>query len=198
MSVKRRLFNFAVGVSLLLCVATCVLWVRGRFVGDCFSFHAFEDVGARSYWTERDLRFGRGGVGMNEWVKSRERDPTSSSPGYPDREILMFPFHMTGKPEIPNFCLGPEDEAGWYGFKHGAFAHIDRTNLRPRESGWQVVIPYWAIWLATSIFPSAWLLSDRARRRRLRRGLCGVCGYDLRASPGQCPECGALPASTVS
>jgi rubrerythrin len=35
----------------------------------------------------------------------------------------------------------------------------------------------------------------REHRRRVRLGLCLVCGYDLRHSPEQCPECGAVPAA---
>ena len=35
------------------------------------------------------------------------------------------------------------------------------------------------------------LIQRRAIRRRTA-GLCGTCGYDLRASSGTCPECGAM------
>jgi hypothetical protein len=51
------------------------------------------------------------------------------------------------------------------------------------------------------ILPAVWFIQFicRAVRNaragdRLRAGQCAWCGYDLRATPGRCPECGEIPA----
>lgn len=62
------------------------------------------------------------------------------------------------------------------------------------QEGRLFVLPYGVLAVLWAIPPSLRLCRSlrRARAsRRLRRGLCPACDYDLRASPGGCPECGA-------
>jgi hypothetical protein len=58
------------------------------------------------------------------------------------------------------------------------------------EAEWTISAPAWAL----ALLPLALaLLLHRRHRARLRReeaNLCRVCGYDLRATPDRCPECG--------
>jgi hypothetical protein len=52
-------------------------------------------------------------------------------------------------------------------------------------------IPFVAIAVATAMLPLVRLLILVRLLRRVRKGYCSQCGYDLRASIGHCPECGS-------
>lgn len=56
------------------------------------------------------------------------------------------------------------------------------------------IVPAWAVVLTQLVLPGAWIIRHLYRRRRRAlveaSGRCHVCGYDLRATPERCPECG--------
>lgn len=55
-----------------------------------------------------------------------------------------------------------------------------------------VSVPHWWVMLLVATLAVLGLNRWRVSRRRRKLGLCLVCGYDLRASVGRCPECGTL------
>ena len=70
------------------------------------------------------------------------------------------------------------------------------------QHGRVYTIPFWSLSLVFAVSPLAWLRA-RGRERRLTRrtrmweaGICPTCRYDLRATPGRCPECGKVASAT--
>jgi hypothetical protein len=57
-----------------------------------------------------------------------------------------------------------------------------------------ISIPY-AYVLAVTLVPLWWYWRWRRRQLRSAANRCVSCGYDLRASPERCPECGAFPGA---
>jgi hypothetical protein len=136
-------------------------------------------------------------------------------------QAQWFWFEGPGLPPGVNVVHGAESPQGWFRSPPApAPVHGDRwwnawgfQLLREREN-WPSVYsrtleksrllvgtPYWFPAGMSAVLPAMWLV--RARRARLRRrrknaGECARCGYDLRATPGRCPECGSVAAGAPS
>ena len=59
-------------------------------------------------------------------------------------------------------------------------------------TGWELGVSGWIPTIACLALP-LWKLVRRAKIKQ--PGLCATCGYDLRATPDRCPECGSVPRS---
>lgn len=56
-----------------------------------------------------------------------------------------------------------------------------------------LAIPYWFLTTLSGLPLAARGVQEIRAHRRRRRGRCAGCGYDLRATPDRCPECGHMP-----
>ena len=83
---------------------------------------------------------------------------------------------------------------------------LERVYFLYSSNDWEAIsravdsrsIPAWpfllAIVIVGSFLPIRWLIYVITRlEQRANDGLCPACGYDLRATPDKCPECGVVP-----
>ena len=98
---------------------------------------------------------------------------TEDLPGWPPG-LLTFPLNPADPPP-----LAPHE---WMGFGFGIAGGEGRACM-PAPA---------AIIALLAGSASAWAVVPRLRREGYVAGRCATCGYDLRASPGRCLECGAI------
>jgi hypothetical protein len=92
---------------------------------------------------------------------------------------------------------------------HGLVGDPDATQLSRVREQWhrRLDVAVWSVaWrhvflVAVLVLGLQGVIGVRRRARRaraVRENLCLHCGYDLRATPGRCPECGTMPQASYA
>ncbi len=167
---RYRIYIAVTVVSLVLCVAAAVLWARSLYVSD---------------WVvliHRHAPMQTSGAGAATWNGLFSLQATlkgKSDYGDPRDTLFQYNRQPTGGPMVYPF---DRSAARWVGFG-GTW----------RSGHFLLIVPVWAIVLVSGAAAIlSWWRARQVRKAR-RMGLCPACGYDLRASPDRCPECGVLP-----
>jgi hypothetical protein len=166
---RRRIVAIWSALSLLLLIATAVLWIRSYWVADSLDWNRGDGfiiaISSRGRFGSEQIHFGQQGGSWTFQGHGRQAPfklpinlPTSGVSGWPRLGILYI------------------------GLPSGGFMQ-----------GSCIILPAWLMAIGTGLLPAWWLASYR-RRLRLKRQqggeLCVSCGYDLRATTERCPECG--------
>lgn len=173
----RRLLNLLTVLSLLLFLTTVMLWFRSYRSLDEYCW--VDDATGRA--GEVVLLYGGVHVARVDNLATLARQANL--------------VQQTGWTATPLRSFGRAPSFDWQTFygrviverlQFLGFQWLTAT-LGSTDAMWSVRIPLWLPASVFAVLPALWLSKGLRRRRR---GLCPNCGYDLRANPDRCPECG--------
>jgi hypothetical protein len=153
--------------SLLVCVATTVVWVRRYARKDVVTVRVGEGV----FWSVEAIRGGIRVVRLGNSADTRGIGWIAVAPSDAAHRTTRFGF-------------------GWLSTTSPSFDPFE-GRVRTLQIA-ALVVPDAAVVGVTAFLPAAYLF--KLIRGRRRPGCCRACGYDRRATPERCPECGMEPA----
>lgn len=174
---RLTLRGFAL-ISPLLLAATVIFWVRGIHTRDEF-YWVTPNFGYTLFF---DSNVGQLIVG---WDTKISGPPYVRAGFHHDSYGSMSYYGISGNPTYIHW-------------KRLGFMVHTYQNLFYTSSGTAVVYhdrsiaaPCWFLSCLFTVVPATFII--RRYRRRTEPGHCAQCGYDLRATPDRCPECGMIP-----
>jgi hypothetical protein len=168
---KDHVFQMLTWLSLLMCAMAIGLWVR-------------------TYWREdivhlRDCRHsvftGPGRIWLESW-------PRRYFDGF---RYLSAPVDYAYNQQFGPFLGFTTLHSECFGTSYTAIGSVylppKPDNYPPFRTSYYA-LPCWLVVVVTGALPIVWLKSRPTPHPGLQ---CSKCGYDLRATPTRCPECGS-------
>jgi hypothetical protein len=183
----RILLHALTALSLLLGVATAALWARSYWRTDSIVIGMPGEAEWPGDHGPISLTFhvdsSRGAIVLTRWeeeTRARLDEPDPVPPTF-----RMSAYHSPAPWRVePGWQTHRWDgHAGFFSGSEYYSGSAASSQLR------YFALPYWCPVLILTLFASPMLARFR---RRNRPGLCHHCGYDLRATPDRCPECGRI------
>ena len=162
---KRRLLALTRWSLLLSCVLIAVPWAASFRWG--YVLERSSDNG-QTYQSHRGIQLARGGLRV--WIEALRL--RGRGIGVNDHVNVVQPYPT------------PHENTRW-GFR------LEYAKTSGDFYIFDLVIPLWPLVVLLAIPTALLFRSHRRLEARARDGGCAACGYDLRASPDRCPECGA-------
>ena len=165
---RRLLVNLLTLLSLLLLALACAAWLRTQWRHE-FRVVSGGDTICHVGYVSRGFYLGQF-LGVSDLYRQ----------SHPDLR------KWSSIPAGPSFISDDPNDLHALGF---TVARRDYSQPHPYVTFREVVVPFWAVACLFTAVPVVRVV--RRARRKPRPGYCRDCGYDLRATPDRCPECGS-------
>jgi hypothetical protein len=171
----RIILNAVTMLSLMLCLAMVMLWVRSYRHFD-YAFHNPSTSDALG------VCFRKGAVQLS-W--ERTPDQRFAWPRW-EAGTLDLDDSVEIKDVVEQLLADSGNDVV------PVLLHTRAIQIKGAPSGsfHSMTVPYWLMIVVIGAVPVFRARSNARRLQRSREGCCVSCGYDLRATPARCPECG--------
>jgi hypothetical protein len=189
---RRSLSAVLTVLSLLLSIAAASLWVRSYWRDTTLESTKLQARGNLWRFSTWELKWVRGDLNWDETVWLLNSPSMFNEPDWGD---LSGKLILRDRPVADVIILKQTPlQHLWFRFNWKSY-HNSPEDPDPTTvwgSSRLIQIPLWLLVLVFGAAPT--IRGWRVIRKTRSHGICQRCGYDLRATPERCPECGRVTA----